>query len=72
MRELFARPNLLGAQGLHRVYGNGLGGWYRDLVTQLPDVRAGQATVPPGAGLGLALAPALLQRPDVSIRSSKL
>lgn len=48
-----------------------LGGWYRELVTQLPDVRAGHATVPPGAGLGLALSPALLQRPDVTIRSSK-
>jgi galactonate dehydratase len=49
-----------------------LGGWYRELVTQLPDVRAGHATVPPGAGLGLALSPALLQRTDVSIRSSSL
>jgi len=49
-----------------------LGGWYRDLVTQLPDVRAGHATVPPGAGLGLALSPALLQRPDVTLRSSTL
>lgn len=33
--------------------------WYRDLVTALPEVTNGEITVPPGAGLGLALHPDL-------------
>ncbi|MDM0037712.1 mandelate racemase/muconate lactonizing enzyme family protein [Variovorax sp. J22G21] len=61
-------PNVV-LQEVVRAY---LSGWYRDLVTQLPEVRDGHASVPPGAGLGMALAPALLQRPDVTIRSSVL
>ena len=31
--------------------------WYRHLVTALPEIRGGMITVPPGAGLGLALSP---------------
>jgi len=61
-------PNVV-LQEVVRAY---LSGWYRDLVTQLPEVRDGHASVPPGAGLGMALAPALLQRPDVTLRSSVL
>lgn len=61
-------PNVV-LQEVVRAY---LSGWYRDLVTQLPEVKDGFATVPSGAGLGTALSPALLARPDVTIRSSKL
>ncbi|MEP6723511.1 MAG: enolase C-terminal domain-like protein, partial [Variovorax sp.] len=61
-------PNVV-LQEVVRAY---LSGWYRDLVTQLPEVRGGHASVPPGAGLGMALAPALLQRSDVTVRSSVL
>jgi len=61
-------PNVV-LQEVVRAY---LSGWYRDLVTQLPAVFNGFATVPPGAGLGMALSPALLRRDDVSIRSSRL
>ncbi|MDB5893192.1 MAG: dehydratase [Rhodoferax sp.] len=61
-------PNVV-LQEVVRAY---LSGWYRDLVTQLPTVRDGFATVPAGAGLGMALSPALLQRSDVTVRSSRL
>lgn len=36
--------------------------WYGDLVTALPPIEAGMITVPPGPGLGLALAPDLDRR----------
>lgn len=45
-------------------------GWYGDLVTALPPVRDGRITVPDGPGLGLALDPARLARPDVHRRRS--
>ena len=44
--------------------------WYRDLVTALPLVHDGYITVPPGAGLGIDLAPELDQRFTVMRRSS--
>lgn len=37
-------------------------GWYVDLVTQLPPIRKGMITVPPGPGLGLELSPDLDKR----------
>ena len=37
-------------------------GWYEDLVTQLPPIRNGMITVPPGPGLGLELSPDLDER----------
>ncbi|MCP4383216.1 MAG: mandelate racemase/muconate lactonizing enzyme family protein [Hyphomicrobiales bacterium] len=46
--------------------------WYRDLVTAVPDVRAGMITVPTGPGLGLDLAPDLANRFTVSTRASTL
>lgn len=36
--------------------------WYRDLVTQVPEVDQGYITVPPGPGLGLCLHPELDDR----------
>jgi galactonate dehydratase len=61
-------PNVI-FQEVVRAY---LSGWYRDLVTELPVVRDGFASLSNRPGLGLRLAPALLQRPDVTIRSSTL
>ena len=46
--------------------------WYRDLVTQVPEITDGMITVPPGAGLGLDLAPDLAKRFSVKTRTSTL
>lgn len=48
-------PNALVQESVRAFYRT----WYRDLVTALPEVRDGMITVPPGAGLGLALNPDL-------------
>jgi L-alanine-DL-glutamate epimerase-like enolase superfamily enzyme len=37
-------------------------GWYRDLVTALPEIDDGAIAPPPGAGLGMALTPMVLER----------
>jgi len=46
-------------------------GWYADLVTALPPLVEGRIRAPEGAGLGLALDPARLARPDVHRRVSE-
>ncbi len=46
-------------------------GWYGDLVTALPPVRDGRITVPPGAGLGLALNPDVPRRDDAMVRLTR-
>ncbi len=46
--------------------------WYRDLVTAVPEVRDGTITVPPGAGLGLELAPDIGKRFTANVRTSSL
>lgn len=51
-------PNALVQEGVRAFYR----GWYRDVVTALPEVRDGQVTVPPGPGLGLDLHPDLDRR----------
>ncbi len=48
-------PNALVQESVRAFYR----GWYRDLVTALPEVRNGRITVPPGPGLGLELNPDL-------------
>ncbi len=48
------------------------GGWYRDLVTELPQLSAGHMTPPAGAGLGTRLLSSVWHRPDASIRTSTL
>jgi len=45
--------------------------WYRDLVTELPVIRAGQVLAPTAPGLGCALHPALLARADATIREAR-
>jgi L-alanine-DL-glutamate epimerase-like enolase superfamily enzyme len=45
-------------------------GWYADIVTALPSITGGQIAPPPGPGLGTALRPELLGRPDARIRTT--
>jgi L-alanine-DL-glutamate epimerase-like enolase superfamily enzyme len=47
-------------------------GWYTELVTALPALTAGMITPPSGAGLGTALRPEVLERADVTIRTTDL
>ncbi|HEU5432121.1 MAG TPA: mandelate racemase/muconate lactonizing enzyme family protein [Thermomicrobiales bacterium] len=47
-------------------------GWYRELVTALPDIHAGTIAPPPGPGLGAELRPELWERPDAHVRWSRL
>ena len=44
--------------------------WYRELVTDLPEVRRGMVHAPPGTGLGTKLDPNVTQREDATIRVS--
>ncbi len=59
-------PNALVQESVRAFYT----GWYKELVTALPEVRDGTIAPPPGPGLGLDLLPDIPQRPDVSVRSS--
>ena len=45
--------------------------WYGKLVTQLPPIRNGYITAPPGPGLGTKLQPAVLKRKDIVRRVSR-
>lgn len=47
-------------------------GWYREVATDLPDVTDGLVAPLPGPGLGVALRPEVLHRPDATIRTSRL
>ena len=42
-------------------------GWYRELVTKLPEVRDGRITAPPGPGIGTELLPGFRDRADVTV-----
>ena len=44
--------------------------WYRDLVTDLPVIRAGMVQAPSAPGLGTALLPEVAMREDATIRVS--
>ncbi|HZO03649.1 MAG TPA: mandelate racemase/muconate lactonizing enzyme family protein [Burkholderiales bacterium] len=47
-------------------------GWYAELVDQPSPVKNGAITVPPGAGLGIALQPGLEKRSDATVRRTGL
>ncbi|HTX00343.1 MAG TPA: mandelate racemase/muconate lactonizing enzyme family protein [Acidimicrobiales bacterium] len=47
-------------------------GWYRELVTELPPIEHGYIRPPEGPGLGTALRPEVLERPDAVVRRSVL
>ena len=44
--------------------------WYRELVTELPEIRGGMARAPQGPGLGTKLNPAVMRREDATVRVS--
>ena len=46
--------------------------WYPTLVTQLPPVKDGHISAPPGPGLGTRLQPGLAKRKDATVRVSRL
>jgi L-alanine-DL-glutamate epimerase-like enolase superfamily enzyme len=56
-------------QEMVRAY---LHGWYGEIATSLPQVADGCVTPLDGPGLGLALRPEVLQRPDTTLRASAL
>ena len=45
--------------------------WYGKLVTELPPIKNGHITAPPGPGLGTKLQPAVLKRKDIVRRVSR-
>ena len=45
-------------------------GWYKELVTALPEVKDGMIAPPPGPGLGLDLLPDITSRKDAVVRFS--
>ncbi len=59
-------PNALIQESVRAFYT----GWYKELVTALPEVRDGTIGPPPGPGLGLDLLPDLPARPDAVVRAS--
>ena len=44
--------------------------WYRDLVTELPEIREGMVQAPKGNGLGTKLHPRVRERDDATVRVS--
>ena len=60
-------PNALVQESVRAYYR----GWYREIVTALPEVADGYIAVPPGPGLGMELMPDLAQRFTVTTRTSK-
>ena len=47
-------------------------GWYKELVTELPEVSEGHVSPSDGPGLGTELLPGLRERPDAHPVASKL
>jgi galactonate dehydratase len=47
-------------------------GWYRDVIVEPIEVRAGCAVIPDRPGLGVELLPDVRRRPDVLVRESSL
>ncbi len=48
-----------------------LASWYRDLVTELPQISDGYAAVPTAPGIGTELRPEVYTRPDAVVRVSE-
>ena len=61
-------PNALIQETVRAYYS----GWYRELVTMLPDIADGFIAAPVGPGLGTELLPDLHERADATVRRSAL
>ena len=61
-------PNALTQETVRAYYT----GWYKELVTELPEVSCGHVSPPEGSGLGTELLPGLRERPDAHPVASKL
>jgi galactonate dehydratase len=59
-------PNALVQESVRAFYT----GWYRELVTHVPQPERGMFTRPPGPGLGAELLPELWKRKDATVRAS--
>jgi len=60
-------PNALVQESVRAFYT----GWYRELVTHVPQPAQGVFTKPPGPGLGAELLPELWKRKDATVRVSR-
>ena len=60
-------PNALVQESVRAFYT----GWYRELVTHVPQPAQGAFTKPPGPGLGAELLPELWKRKDATVRVSR-
>lgn len=63
-----AAPNALIQETVRAHYTT----WYEELVAPLPPINNGRIAPPPGPGLGMALRPETLNRPDVHSHTSEL
>ena len=61
-------PNALTQEKVRAYYT----GWYKELVTELPEVSGGHVSPPEGPGLGTELLPGLRERTDAHLVTSKL
>jgi galactonate dehydratase len=59
-------PNALVQESVRAFYS----GWYRELVTNVPQPQRGVLAKPPGPGLGCELLPEVWKRPDARVRVS--
>jgi L-alanine-DL-glutamate epimerase-like enolase superfamily enzyme len=60
-------PNALIQESVRAFYS----GWYKELVTELPQVKNGMISLNDKPGLGLELLPDLHQRADAVVRVSR-
>ena len=47
-------------------------GWYNELVTVIPRIEDGYVYPMEGPGLGVDLLPAVFERPDLTVRTSRV
>ena len=64
-----ALPNAMIQEGVRAHWD---GGWYEDVITDIPDVERGYVAALDGPGLGTRLKPEFLGRSDITFRASEL
>ncbi|WP_299656251.1 mandelate racemase/muconate lactonizing enzyme family protein [uncultured Jannaschia sp.] len=64
----FSQPNTLIQESVRAFYT----GWYRELVTEVPEIEDGHVLPMEGPGLGTELQPAVYERSDLTVRKSEL